>query len=148
MPSALPGDADPGGAELLRHRRAQLPHRHGDGVDARVGLQQGGAQVLGQRLEEGVARGRDHPLGHLAQRAVVGGVAEGVASSGGAQVDVQVEVELEELRLRLLVRQHTDDARQPQAPELDDVVAGGHALLRSRADGRGDQPARCRSAIH
>ena len=81
----------------------------------------------------------DHPLGDVAQRAVVDGVVEGVAPPGGAEVEVEVEVDLERLGLRLLVGQHADDARQPQAAELDDV-AGGHALLRD-GGGEGDQVA-------
>ena len=54
----------------------------------------------------------DHPLDHVAQRAVVDGVAEVVARAGRGQVEVEVEVDLERLGLGLLVGQHADDAGQ------------------------------------
>ena len=52
---------------------------------------------------------------------------------------MQVEVDFERLRLRLLVREHADDAGQSQAAQLDDV-ARGHALL-GDGGGEGDEVA-------
>src|SRR3546814_11719902 len=57
--------------------------------------------------------------------AVVDRVVEAVGGAGGGQGEHDVDVEPEGLGLGLLVGQHADDARQPEAAQLDQVV-GSH----------------------
>ena len=79
---------------------------------------------VAERSSRPTCPARHDPLDLGDDRAVVDRVGQVVAGAGRGQVDVEIEVDLDRLGPLLLLGQHADERRQPEAAQLDPVL--GH----------------------